>query len=42
MSVPGQDTKQSDGEAPGALGNAEYPFIATVPRFTLVQSGSIW
>ena len=31
---PGYDTKQ--------LGNAEYPFIATAPRFTLARSGSTW
>ena len=28
------DTKQSNA---GALGNAEYPFIAIAPRFTLAQ-----
>ena len=42
---PGYDTKQSDSEAPvnaGALGNAEYPFIAIVPRFTIARSGSTW
>ena len=40
---PGYDTKQSDGEVPvnaGALGNAEYPFIAIAPRSTLARSGS--
>ena len=26
----------------GALGNAEYPFIAIASRSTLVQSGSTW
>ena len=26
----------------GALGNAEYPFIAIAPRSTLAQSGSTW
>ena len=26
----------------GALGNAEYPFIAIAPKSTLAQSGSIW
>ena len=26
----------------GALGNAEYSFIAIAPRFTLAWSGSIW
>ena len=39
---PGYGSKQSYGEAPvmlGALGNAEYPFIAIAPRF---QSGSEW
>ena len=38
---PGYDTKQSDGEDPaGALGNAEYPFIAIAPRSILARSGS--
>ena len=37
---PGYDTKQSDGT--GALGNAEYPFIAVAPRSTLARSGSTW
>ena len=26
----------------GALGNAEYPFIAIAHRSTLIQSGSTW
>ena len=39
---PGHDTKQSDSEVPGALGNVEYPFIAIAPRSTLARSGSIW
>ena len=26
----------------GALGNAEYPFIAIAPRSTLARSGSTW
>ena len=26
----------------GALGNAEYPFIAIAPRSTLAQNGSTW
>ena len=26
----------------GALGNAEYPFIAIAPWFTLAQSESTW
>ena len=40
---PGCDTKQSDDEGQinaGDLGNAEYPFIAIAPRFTLARSGS--
>ena len=38
----GYDTKQSDDETSGALGNAEYPFIALAPRFTLAWSGGTW
>ena len=41
----GYDTKQSDGEVPvmpELLGNAEYPFIAISPRYTLVQSSNTW
>ena len=34
--------KQSDGVMPGALGNAEYPFIAIALRSTLAWSGSTW
>ena len=34
---PRYDIKQSDGEA---LGNVEYPFIAIVPRSTLIWSAS--
>ena len=26
----------------GALGNAEYAFIAIIPKSTLVQSGNTW
>ena len=26
----------------GALGNADYPFIAIAPRSTLARSGSTW
>ena len=37
----GYENKPSDGEAPGALGNVEYPFIAITPRPTLIQSISI-
>ena len=36
----GYDTKQSDYEITGALGNAEYPFIAIAPWSTLARSGS--
>ena len=36
---PGYDTKKSDGEA---LGNAEYPFIAIIPRSNLARSGITW
>ena len=32
---PGYDTKQSDGESPIILENAEDPFIAIPPRCTL-------
>ena len=42
---PGYDTKQSVGEGSsntGALGNAEYPFIAIVPRSTQSRSGNTW
>ena len=41
----GYSVKQSDGEAPvyaGALGTADYPFIAIAPRPTLARSGSTW
>ena len=34
---PRYDIKQSDDEA-GALGNAEYPFIAIAPRPTKARS----
>ena len=37
---PRYDTKQSDGEAPVAFGNADYPFMTIAPRSTLVRSGS--
>ena len=40
---PGYDSKQPDGEASVILevwGNAEYPFIAIVPRSILARSGS--
>ena len=39
---PGYNTKQSDGGGSdtGALRNVEHPFIAIVPRSTLVQCGS--
>ena len=41
---PRYDTKQPDGDdtkqPAGALGNAEYPFIAIAPRSTLARSGS--
>ena len=36
------DTKQSDGEVPVTLWNAEYPIIAITPRSTLAHSGSTW
>ena len=41
----GYDTKQSDGcgsSNAGALGNAEYPFIAIAPRSTFIRSDSTW
>ena len=34
---PGYDSKQSDGEVPVMLGNAEYPFIAITPRSVLAR-----
>ena len=39
---PGYDTKHSDGDVPGVLGNAEHPFIAFAPRSTLAWNGSTW
>ena len=39
------DTQQSDSDVPmmlGALGNAEHPFIAIVPRSTMAWRGSTW
>ena len=40
----GYDTKQSDGEVHDTeiLGNADYPFIAIIPRSILARSGSTW
>ena len=38
---PGYDTKQSFSKT-GALGKAEYPFIAIAPRSTQARSGSTW
>ena len=40
---PRYDIKQFDDEAPvmlGALGNAEYPFVAIAPRSLLARSSS--
>ena len=45
---PGYEIEQSEtisqwwGSCPGAFGNAEYPFIAIGPWFTLAHSGSTW
>ena len=29
-------------QSAGALGNAEYPFIAIAPKSTLTRNGSTW
>ena len=42
---PVYDTKQSDGWGPinaWTLENTDPPFIAIIPRFTLVRRGSTW
>ena len=42
---PGYDIKQSGSEVLvkiGALGNAEYLFIAIAPRSTVARIGSTW
>ena len=42
MNVLRNDSKPSDDETAGVLGNSEYHFIAIAPKSTLARSGSTW